>query len=192
MRSGDHYGVYVADIAERVPRKLASDVPEMRAPSWSHDGRWIYFLSNDFRPARQVYRCRANGGPAQFLATTRNYMAPQESVDGKVLYLTSWNSKNELRRIALNGPGPESAVAGMPVLADQGLWTVVRDGIYVVPQSAPQTVAYFDFATRRTHQVFKLEKDFEGGLSVSPDGRFILFSQVDEGNSNIMLVEQFH
>jgi Tol biopolymer transport system component/DNA-binding winged helix-turn-helix (wHTH) protein len=192
VRTAGHYGVYIVDIAERVPRKLASNVPDMMVPSWSHDGKWIYFLSNTLKPEREIYRCPATGGIAQFLGSTRAQVAPIESLDGRDLYFASWNFKDELRVIALDGSRPESVVPGMPALADQGLWTVVRGGIYFVPESAPQTVAYFDFATKRIHQVFKLQKDFEGGLSVSPGGRYILFSQVDEKNSNIMLVDRFH
>ena len=43
-------------------------------------------------------------------------------------------------------------------------------------------------------RVFFLEKggtDWEGGLSVSPDGRWLLFSQVDKISSDLMLVENW-
>jgi Tol biopolymer transport system component len=40
--------------------------------------------------------------------------------------------------------------------------------------------------------VFELDKDFEPGISVSPDGRWILYAEDDEVNSDIMLVDHFH
>jgi hypothetical protein len=36
-----------------------------------------------------------------------------------------------------------------------------------------------------------MDKDFGGALSVSPDGRWILYSLLGE-NSDIMLVDYFH
>src|SRR5215472_9475659 len=43
-RRGGHPGVYIADIEERVPHKLRSNIEEMSQPFWSHDGKWIYFI----------------------------------------------------------------------------------------------------------------------------------------------------
>jgi Tol biopolymer transport system component len=61
-----------------------------------------------------------------------------------------------------------------------------------VPADAPRTLRYFDFASRKVSDVFHLRKDFAQGLSVSPDGRWLLYSQVDDENSDIMLVDHFN
>jgi Tol biopolymer transport system component/DNA-binding winged helix-turn-helix (wHTH) protein len=191
MRDAGRSAIYIADITERVPRKLVSNVAEMAHPYWSHDGKWIYFRSFEAL-GHKIYRCPASGGAATLIASALDATTPQESFDGKALYFMPRPAPSELRMVSLDGTRQDSAVAGLPPLADDALWAVLKDGIYFVPQSAPRTVAYFNFATKQVRDVFKLEKDFDEGLSVSPDGRYILFSQVDEQNSDIMLVEQFH
>ena len=92
----------------------------------------------------------------------------------------------------------------MPVGFHQ--WTLVPGGIYFVsstaanssrqfsfdtPADAPRTVWYFDFATKQVRQIFKAEKVFNSGLSISPDGLWILYTQEDQGSSDIMLVDHF-
>jgi len=64
-------------------------------------------------------------------------------------------------------------------------------GIYFVPADAPRTLRFFDFSTKQIRNVFEAKENFGGGLSVSPGGRSLLYSQVDEENSDIMLVDHF-
>jgi hypothetical protein len=65
------------------------------------------------------------------------------------------------------------------------------EGIYFAPREAPTSVQYFDFATKHVRRSCKFEKNFVNGLSVSPDGRWLLYTQLDKANSDIMLVEHF-
>ena len=74
---------------------------------------------------------------------------------------------------------------------DYSQWTLVHDGIYFTPQHSPRSICFFDFATRHTREIFKADKDLDDGMSMSPDGRYMLYSQVDESNANIMFVSNF-
>jgi hypothetical protein len=83
---------------------------------------------------------------------------------------------------------------------------VVTNGIYFVTAENPTrpVIEFFDFATGKATEVAALEKpiplfgrlpsgvtEFNAGLAVSPDGRWILYTQLDQGGSDIMLVENF-
>jgi hypothetical protein len=36
-----------------------------------------------------------------------------------------------------------------------------------------------------------VDKDLDGGMSISRDGRYMLYSQIDESNAGIMLMDHF-
>ena len=188
----DRWEIYVADVAEREPRKLVTNISDVIRPHWSRDGKWIYFRSEE--PGRMgVYRCPASGGDAIALSKDIDGISPQESFDGKTVYFASHDEKSTLKKVALPAqPGTESEVDGLPRLSNSGLWTLSPGGIYFVPAEAPRSLRYFDFATKQIRPIFEVDKDFGSGLSVSPDGRWILYSQVGDVNSDIMLVDHFH
>jgi Tol biopolymer transport system component/DNA-binding winged helix-turn-helix (wHTH) protein len=186
----DRWEIYVADVAERKPRKLITNISGVIRPHWSRDGKWIYFRS-DQPGGRGVYRCPASGGNAVLLSKDVDGVSPQESFDGKTVYFASHEENSTLNKTALSGqPGTESEVDGLPRLRTSGLWTLSPGGIYFVPAEAPRSVRYFDLASKQTRQIFEADKDLDSGLSVSPDGRWILYTQEDV-NSDIMLVDHF-
>ena len=188
----DRWEIYVADVAERKPRKLITNISGVIQPYWSRDGKWIFFTSNE--PGRMgIYRCPASGGDAVALSHDSDGVSPEESFDAKTLYFANHQSRSVLKKLTLPAqPGTESEVDGLPRLVNSELWTVSAGGIYFVPVEAPRSVRYFDFASKQIRPIFEVDKDFGDGLSVSPDGRWIMYSQVADANSDIMLVEHFH
>jgi hypothetical protein len=72
-------------------------------------------------------------------------------------------------------------------------WEIVPGGVYFYPMEDLLTLSYFDFSTRKVRSIFKISGggSFPGG-SVSPDGRYILYPELDDYQSDIMLVENFH
>jgi len=186
----DRWEIYVADVAERKPRKLITNISGVIRPHWSRDGMWIYFRSNQ-PGGRGVYRCPASGGNAVLLSKDVDGVSPQESSDGKTVYFASHEDNSTLKKTAVSGqPGTESEVDGLPRLRASSLWSLSPGGIYFVPAEAPRSVRYFDLASKQTRQIFEADKNLYSGLSVSPDGRWILYTQEDV-NSDIMLVDNF-
>jgi len=178
-------------VAEGKPRQLVTNISGIR-PQWSRDGKWIYFSSNG--PGRTgIYRCPAAGGKAIALSQDTDGLVSQESFDGKTLYFASSSARTALKKVSLRGlPGTASEGGdGLPRVNNASVWTVSPGGIYFVPAEAPKSLRYFDFATRQIRPIFEVDKYFGSGLSVSPDGRWILYSLVGEVNSDIMLVDHF-
>jgi Tol biopolymer transport system component/DNA-binding winged helix-turn-helix (wHTH) protein len=189
-RPRGHWEISVADVAERKPRKLVTNISDLIRPHWSRDGKWLYFRSEE--PGRMgVYRCPASGGDAIALSRDTG-VNPQESFDGKTMYFASTFSKPVLRRVSLLAlSGTASEVDGLPRVSHAGLWALSPGGIYFVPAEAPRSLRYFEFATKEIHPILEVDKYFGSGLSVSPDGRWILYSLVGDVNSDIMLVDHY-
>jgi len=184
--------VYTADISDRVAHKLKTNVREAEHPYWSHDGKWIYFRGSE-GVGHQLYRCPVGGGDATLLAGSLDLLTMIESSDGKALYFPSRIANSNMMMLALDRSGATpQEVSGIPKVFLESQWTLVRDGIYFAPQDSPRSICFFDFATRHTREIFKADKDLSDGMSVSPDGRYLLYSQIDESNANIMIANHFH
>ncbi len=82
----DRQEIFIVDVAEGVPRRIETNVRDVALPSWSHDGKFIYFTSFEAF-GQKIYRCSATGGEATPLRTGRDGMNPQESPDGTMLVL---------------------------------------------------------------------------------------------------------
>jgi Tol biopolymer transport system component/DNA-binding winged helix-turn-helix (wHTH) protein len=181
---------YIVDISERVSKKLVTNSVDVGTASWSHDGKWIYFRAHEAF-GHKLYRCPANGGEKVLVAADPDSIGPIESYDGHELYFAKREVNAPLMKVSLEGPNSEQLVKGLPRVSNWTRWTIATGGIYFVPADTPTSLYYFDFTTKQIREIFKVEKNFANGLSVSPDGRWLLYSQVDEENSDIMLVDHF-
>jgi dipeptidyl aminopeptidase/acylaminoacyl peptidase len=189
-RPEGHADIYVISADGGKPRRLTTETSEDVVPSWSTDGRWIYFgskRSGDW----QIWKIQAEGGDA-VQVTKKGGFAALESPDGKFVYY----SNGPLWRIPVGG-GAETPVPGFTEAVPSLQWAVSDHGIYFVRLEASSSrshIEFFSFATGQVTQIVALEKKVFGGpsLSVSRDGRSILYVQLDRNDSDLMLVENFH
>jgi serine/threonine protein kinase/Tol biopolymer transport system component len=175
-------GKYVVSVEGGQPRRV-TDVG-----SWSRDGKWIYFTSNR-TGALQVWKRPAEGGKA-VQVTKQGGWLPFESPDGKSVYYEKGEGEIPgLWKVPVEG-GEETLVLEQLGSRQWLSWGLTTEGIYFYHAST-KAIEFFSFATRRITQIAKLENPPSTGLAASPDGRWILYAQLDQNTSRIMLVENF-
>jgi Tol biopolymer transport system component len=184
--------IFIIDADGGVPRRLTDGSSRNIVPSWSRDGQSIYFAS-DRTGSLQIWKQREEGGQAVQITKNGGFEST-ESNDGKFLYYSKFDRPG-MWRVPVQG-GEEIQVPELAEAARWRYWSMNNSGIYFVPaKTSPHPVIkFFDFGSRRVRQIATLEKmpvDGLPGLSVSPDGQWILYAQVDQDVSNIMLVEDF-
>ena len=182
--------IFVIDAQGGPPRQLTSEPSTDVVPSWSRDGRWIYFAS-DRAGGWEVWKMPSTGGRA-VQVTRHGGFAPIESLDGRFLYYTKVKFAG-LWRIPTNG-GEEIELIDRLEGRYWGYWAVVEDGIYYLDRREKPGIAFFNIATHHTTRVFDLENrpaSEAPGLAVSPDKQTILYTQMNELNNDIILLENF-
>ncbi|MBV9269334.1 MAG: PD40 domain-containing protein, partial [Acidobacteriaceae bacterium] len=169
-------------------RALTNDSWDDMMPSWSHDGQWIYFTCK-IKGVLQVCRKPVVGGPTMALTSKAGGSDPRESPDGQsVFYAGSggiWKASRE--------GGDEALLPGLADGDNGRYWTVARDGIYFLRNTLPPWTVYrYDLKTRTISPMATIEKQpnfGSPGLAVSPDLAYLLFCQIDQRDSNIVMAE---
>jgi Tol biopolymer transport system component len=201
FRPKEHSEIYLLKLDGSMPRLLTT-LPgaDNLGPNWSRDGKWIYFYSDQGGGPFQIWKVQLNGGPP--VKVTRNGGTfAAESADGRFLYYSKFSVPG-IWKMPLQG-GEESHVLDQPyreptIPSGAGWlawwdWALARDGIYFLNFATKPyaTVEFFEFATQKIFPIWTLTKFPGFGLSISADGKSILYVQNDINLSNIMLVKNF-
>src|SRR5262249_40465141 len=124
--------------------------------------------------------------------TTHGGFAAYPCSGSNDLYYSKFNLPDpEVWRLPLEG-GLETRVPQVRP-ADWASWAPVQKGIYFVARKMNQepTLMFFDFANSGVSKVASLDK-LPFWLSASPDGNSLLYEHLDQENSHIMLLQNFH
>lgn len=186
------YDIYTIGSMGGVPTRITTETSHETTPSWSRDGRWIYFAS-DRSGALEVWKKPVAGGKA--IRVTQSGGGPAfESDDARFLYFAtsylSGQGSPGLWRIPANG-GKEERVLENVRFLERTL--TGRSICYInLRTGLGPAIETFDIATGKVTRLAVLEHiPSSWRLSVSPDGRWILYDVAESAGSDIMLVENF-
>jgi len=184
--------IYVIGADGGQPRRLTNGPSNNVRPSWSQDGRWIYFGSNRSGDS-QIWKQPSQGGAAVQVTKAKGGEEAFESLDGKFVYYAKLDVPG-VWKVPVAG-GEETRVLGR---GEEGVWALTGQGICVfdLSGSAGAALQFYNFATGKVTLLKEFSKDIrvrtnDNALTVSPDGRWILYTQYDQSSSNLMLVENY-
>ena len=191
FRPKDHSEIFIVDAPGGSPRLLPTlSGSDNGGPSWSRDGKWIYFYSDKGGGPLQLWKVQFDGG-APVQVTTKGGVFARESIDRQFLYYSKWDMPG-LWKMPIQG-GPESRILDQPDGSDWFNWGLTSRGVYFIDshtQSA--TIKFFEFASGKEFSIFVPAQQPNMGLAVSSDGNYILYVQPDLAESSIMVVKNFH
>ena len=191
-----NFDLYAIDAAGGKPRRLTNDSAVDAVASYSRNGHWIYFMSD--RTGRpEIWKIPAGGGEAIQMTKNGGYVA-FESPDGKMLYYSKELVISTLWKMPVEG-GVETQVLKSVLgfgfaMSQKGIyfehvqndstWQFGREGITA-------SVDLLLFKTGKLKPVAKIDRPLTFGLSVSPDERYLLYSELDQSGTDLMMIEGF-
>ena len=182
-----HFNIYVVNANGGAPRRQTDNSTNTSIPSWSQDGNWIYFASSKTGRS-EVWRVPFAGGMPERV-THNGGMTAFELPGGKYLYYTKAEFDKRLWKCALDGGGESEVLNGV---AHRG-FALTADRIYYLRDEPGGEIAIrrFMMNTREDSRIATMTKPTYLGLSLSPDGRYLIYSQVDQEGADLMLVNNF-
>lgn len=190
--------IAVVAAAGGTPKILTGPAENGAYPSYSRDGRWMYFCTVHQKEPR-IWRMPSSGGAAAQVTTNPGTVGI-ESIDGRDLYYVSGTAgSSSLWRQALAGGPPVKLVDGV-MLAN---FDVIERGLYFIDRAPGQfagfisdrpgetRLQYYDFATKRIATVARDLGWVTYGLSASRDGRTVYFARIDSAVDELMVVDDF-
>ena len=188
-RPAYHSEIYVVEVPGGAPHVF----PTIRGadntePNFSHDGKWLYFSSNRGNETTQLWKAPYPSGGALVQLTKNGGVRPVESADGFVYFARTFRT-DEIWKIPASG-GEETLVMKSTGLRNCWNWALSSAGIYFINEERKRTLSFYEFAAQKTFPLVAQEKigDYP---AVAPDGKSIVFSQIDQLDQTIMIANHF-
>ena len=185
-RPGGNVDIYATPASGGAVKRLTQHPGEDASARYSRDGRWIYFASNR-TGRREVWRKAADGTGEEMRITRNGGWVSRESKDGQWLYYTKFGMGPGVFRMKLPAGEEEKVIEADP----ESAWALENDALYFA-DAGFDGYRKWDPATRKVSVAVKTGfRPFRGpgGLSVSPDGEWLLIWKVDANISEILMLE---
>ena len=187
---GGSYHIYVISADGGQPRRLTSGPSNNFGARWSPDGHAIYFTSNR-GGGYEIWKLPVAGGDPEPV-TTKGGQSPEFSPDGRWLYYAKGDGTEGLWRRPFGGAEErEESVAG-PIYRYN--FSPSNNGVYYIPRVPGDPIwriVYKDLTRGDAVDIVQLDKPPDLGLTLSPDGKSLIYAQIDYRGADLQLVEGF-
>jgi dipeptidyl aminopeptidase/acylaminoacyl peptidase len=165
--------------------RITSEPSNEVLPAWSSDGKWIYFVS-DRTGREEIWKAPSGGGPA--VQVTRGGAANARTVSGEP-WLYYRGSDGILVRMSQDGGIPQK----LAVAAWGRNWAPFGDQLLAYDNSGLYVAEAGHASLLRTMPPPASPRSLRTpGISVSPDGRWVVLSLTALDRGDLVLLEEAH
>ena len=183
-----HTNIYTVSAAGGPVRRLTDDRVSAMVPSWSRDGRWVYYSTSGDGHV-DLWKVASTGGEPVKVSPGPMFEVI-ESNDGRYFYFTRLFKEPGVWRQPTGG-GKATLLRGTEGVRDRH-WEYHSDGIYFVDGTSSLMLRFFRFDTSNVTPIVEFPPRVAIGpraVTVSPDGRTVIYCQEDLTLSDIVLME---
>lgn len=190
-RTSEASDIFIVNASNGKLRRFTADNYDEVVPSWSRDGRAIYYSANT-SGTWQIWKRPVDGGPASQVTQGGGFGA-WESADAHWVYYTKDRGGSAIWRVPAGGGAEEPVFENL----DPGMWGNWRlqgNMILFAGAKPPYPLRSFDLTTRQvTHLANLPNRTLSGdaGLAIAPDGSAIFVSLSDPVASDLYIVDSF-
>jgi Tol biopolymer transport system component len=194
VRDGFH-AIYLLDPEGGPSRCVKAAKHNERFSAWSRNGHWLYYAT-DQGANWQIWKIRPDASDARPVTSNGGKWA-KESPDGQTLYYSRPGSPGLWAMPLGEGLRQTSEaeahlVLETSVMADWSGMVIVDKGIYyILGQDHPAMLYYYDFATGDSKELASIPGYLGYHLSVSADGKYLLYERSERFEQDLVLVEDF-
>ena len=176
-RSGAGGGLWTVSSTGGAPQRIGESQQNLSVSAWSLDGKWIYYFSG-----QALWRVPSGGGTASQVEGGSSIEPPP---DGKYRYFV--RDLRLIRRPAAGGAEEDLGPGG-------SLLTMAPKGFYFLTGNSNTrtgTLQYFPFPNGPAREVKGVESVSQYGMTVSQDGRTLLYTRMSEVKADILSIPNF-
>jgi len=184
-RPSGHAAIFVQNIDGGEPSMLEKNAFEERVPSWSRDGKSIYF-SSDRDGSIAIWKRSLADNSVKRIGRAPSF-ASAEALDGTAVYYQLMSG--ELIRAKPDGADSRSVSPEVWVSPSPN-WALGRSGIYYTSQDTQSGFGIYLFSGEHTRLLWTSTRPVVMGtpsMSVSPDEEWLLFAEQDHSSSDIYI-----
>ncbi len=190
-RATGRSNVYLVSADGKTTRRITDADGDRMMPAWSRDNRSL-LVSSRTNGVLDLLRIPLDGSAPVQLTRDRGFDAVEAPQRDLIVFTKQrvagfWSMKPDG-----TGEAPIAELAGVDA---HRYWMATHEGIYFVSGDAPPfPVRLYEFDTHRIRDVGRLSGQIEMGtpsLDVSPDGRYLLYGQVDNMGADLILVDRW-